>query len=103
MVDHAVPDSLLPPMAWNAWGDPALAKPLSAGIRALLEQAMGLSGVPNTPPGLDEIRVEPRALADERVAPAGCVAPRRRDRSADRSRRSSLSPTTTKSTLRCRR
>ena len=65
MVDHAVPDSLLPPMAWNAWGDPALAKPLSAGIRALLEQAMGLSGVQNTPPGIEEIRVEPSALADE--------------------------------------
>ena len=28
-------------MAWDAWGDPALAKPLSSGIRTLLEQALG--------------------------------------------------------------
>jgi alkyldihydroxyacetonephosphate synthase len=33
---------LLPPMKWNAWGDPAAAKPLSDGIRSLLKQAVGL-------------------------------------------------------------
>ena len=32
---------LLPPMTWNAWGDPAAAKPLSDGIRTLLAQALG--------------------------------------------------------------
>ena len=31
-----------PPMKWNAWGDPAAAKPLSDGIRALLQQALGV-------------------------------------------------------------
>ncbi len=35
--------TLVPPMAWNAWGDPAAAKPLSDGIRALLEQALGVT------------------------------------------------------------
>ncbi len=29
-------------MKWNAWGDPASAKPLSDGIRSLLKQAVGL-------------------------------------------------------------
>ena len=29
-----------PPMLWNGWGDPAAAKPLSPGIRSLLEQAL---------------------------------------------------------------
>lgn len=29
-------------MKWNAWGDPASAKPLSDGIRSLLRQAVGL-------------------------------------------------------------
>src|SRR5271166_6275517 len=33
---------LLPSMKWNAWGDPAAAKPLSEGIRSLLEQVVGL-------------------------------------------------------------
>ena len=28
-------DELLPPMKWNAWGDPAAAKPLSESIRSL--------------------------------------------------------------------
>ena len=36
----------MPPMKWNAWGDPAAAKPLSDGIRALLEQALGVDGRP---------------------------------------------------------
>ena len=31
-----------PPMQWNAWGDPAAAKPLSPAIRSLLEQALGV-------------------------------------------------------------
>ena len=43
MVDANAGENLLPPMAWDAWGDPALAKPLSSGIRTLLEQALGVS------------------------------------------------------------
>ena len=37
-------------MAWDAWGDPALAKPLPAGIRSLLEQALGVSTTEVTAP-----------------------------------------------------
>ena len=54
--------NLLPPMAWDAWGDPALAKPLSAGIRSLLEQALGLSGTEIAGPGIDEVQLAPSAL-----------------------------------------
>ena len=31
-------------MKWNAWGDPAAAKPLSEGIRSLLQKALGVTG-----------------------------------------------------------
>ena len=36
-------------MKWNAWGDPAEAKPLSDGIRSLLKQALGRRGVRRPP------------------------------------------------------
>ena len=49
-------------MAWDAWGDPALAKPLSAGIRSLLEQALGVSGTELTGPAIDEVSLTPSAL-----------------------------------------
>jgi len=55
--------NLLPPMAWDAWGDPALAKPLSAGIRTLLEQALGVAGAEVTAPTLDSVQLSPSALA----------------------------------------
>ena len=63
MVDSAAPD-LLPPMAWNAWGDPALAKPLPAAIASLLEQALGVGADPTPRPTIDEIEVTPSALAE---------------------------------------
>ncbi|OBH86262.1 flavoprotein [Mycobacterium scrofulaceum] len=55
-------DGLLPPMKWNAWGDPAAAKPLSDGIRALLKQAVGVddSGAAGLQP--DQVRLRPSAL-----------------------------------------
>src|SRR5690349_14574877 len=55
---------LQPPMKWNAWGDPQAAKPLSDGIKALLEQALGVVG--RTEPELDitDVRVRPSALTD---------------------------------------
>ena len=59
---------LLPPMAWNAWGDPALAKPLSPAIRGLLEQALGVSGTENPAPGIDEVELTPSALTPEHRA-----------------------------------
>lgn len=57
--------NLLPPMAWDAWGDPGLAKPLSAGIRALLEQALGVSGDETPGPGIDDVHVSASALSKE--------------------------------------
>lgn len=66
--------ALLPPMKWNAWGDPAEAKPLSGGIRALLEQALGVqdSAIPEL--RADEVRVRPSSLSDaDRDALAGIV------------------------------
>jgi alkyldihydroxyacetonephosphate synthase len=62
MVDATAGENLLPPMAWDAWGDPTLAKPLSAGIRSLLEQALGVSGADVAGPGIDEVEVVPSAL-----------------------------------------
>ena len=51
-------------MAWNAWGDPELAKPLSGGIRALLEQALGITAAQSVPPGIDQVQVRPSILVD---------------------------------------
>ena len=55
--------ALLPPMKWNAWGDPAEAKPLSEGIRSLLKQALGVEGstVAELEPG--QVRLRPSALS----------------------------------------
>jgi len=62
MVDSAAGNRLLPPMAWNGWGDPELATPLSAGIRSLLEQALGVTATEIAAPGIDEVRLSPSAL-----------------------------------------
>ncbi|MGV0660675.1 FAD-binding oxidoreductase, partial [Mycolicibacterium pulveris] len=51
-------------MKWNAWGDPAAAKPLSDGIRSLLEQALGVSESTVPEPTLDEVRLRPSTLSD---------------------------------------
>lgn len=65
---------LFPPMAWNAWGDPALAKPLSPAIRSLLEGALGISAEEVPPPSIDEVRLTPSALdATDRDGLAGIV------------------------------
>jgi alkyldihydroxyacetonephosphate synthase len=52
-----------PPMKWNAWGDPDAAKPLSDGIRSLLEQALGVDAQPRAELEIDEVRLRPSALA----------------------------------------
>ena len=62
MVDADAGNHLLPPMAWDGWGDPGLAKPLSAGIRSLLEQALGVTGIEIAAPGHDEVVLSPSAL-----------------------------------------
>ena len=60
---ESVDTDLRPPMAWNAWGDPDLARPLSPGIRSLLEAALGVTGVETPPPGIDEVRLTPSTLS----------------------------------------
>jgi alkyldihydroxyacetonephosphate synthase len=56
--------ALLPPMKWNAWGDPAAAKPLSDGIRALLKQALGVDGTTAPELAAEDVTLRPSALAD---------------------------------------
>lgn len=63
MPNRDAQETLLPPMAWNAWGDPAAAKPLSDGIRNLLQQALGVSAADTTAPGIDDVELAPPALA----------------------------------------
>src|SRR6202161_2959201 len=53
---------LLPPMKWNAWGDPDQAKPLSEGIRSLLAQALGVTGSPEPELDADQVRLRPSEL-----------------------------------------
>nr|WP_293049295.1 FAD-binding oxidoreductase [Mycobacterium sp.] len=57
------PEGLLPPMKWNAWGDPAAAKPLSEGIRSLLQQAVGVEGSPAAELQPDQVRLRPSTLS----------------------------------------
>ena len=52
-----------PPMLWNGWGDPAAAKPLSPGIRSLLEQALGIEPTDVAAPSLEQVRLRPSALS----------------------------------------
>jgi alkyldihydroxyacetonephosphate synthase len=59
--DHQT--ALLPPMKWNAWGDPAEAKPLSDGIRSLLKQAVGLEESTTAELEPDRVRLRPSALS----------------------------------------
>jgi alkyldihydroxyacetonephosphate synthase len=63
-------------MKWNAWGDPGHAKPLSEGIRALLAQALGVTGSPEAELDADQVRLRPSALTeDHRAALAAIVGP----------------------------
>lgn len=57
-------DQSTPPMKWNAWGDPAAAKPLSDGIRTLLVQALGITTDPAAEPAACDVHVRPSALSD---------------------------------------
>src|SRR5271169_1343110 len=58
-----MPNELLPPMKWNAWGDPHQAKPLPEGIRSLLTQALGVTAEPALELEADQVRVRPSELA----------------------------------------
>jgi alkyldihydroxyacetonephosphate synthase len=50
-------------MKWNAWGDPAEAKPLSEGIRSLLKQALGLEDSATAELEPEQVRLRPSALS----------------------------------------
>ncbi|WP_099021929.1 FAD-binding oxidoreductase [Mycolicibacterium palauense] len=52
-------------MKWNAWGDPALAKPLSDGITSLLRQALGVDAEPAPELSPDEVRLRPSRLTPQ--------------------------------------
>jgi hypothetical protein len=49
-------------MKWNAWGDPAAAKPLSDGIRSLLKQALAVADSETIELAADQVRLRPSAL-----------------------------------------
>jgi alkyldihydroxyacetonephosphate synthase len=67
---------LLPPMKWNAWGDPNHAKPLSDGIRTLLTQALGVTESPQAELAADQVRLRPSGLTtDHRDALTVIVGP----------------------------
>lgn len=57
-------ERLLPPMKWNAWGDPQAAKPLSEGIRTLLHQALGVTATPAAERAPQDVAVQPPMLSD---------------------------------------
>jgi alkyldihydroxyacetonephosphate synthase len=65
-----------PTMKWNAWGDPAAAKPLSEGIKALLTQALGVTASEQPEPEPDKVQLRPSALPSaDRDALAAIVGP----------------------------
>ncbi|MER7672903.1 FAD-binding oxidoreductase [Kitasatospora sp. NPDC096128] len=57
----------LPPMKWNAWGDPALAKELSADIKGLLAAALGVTGDAAPGPSAAEVLLRPTRITAEDV------------------------------------
>jgi alkyldihydroxyacetonephosphate synthase len=69
-------EELLPPMKWNAWGDPHEAKPLSDGIRSLLKQALGVTDSAVAELDADQVTLRASQLADDhREALAAVVGP----------------------------
>ncbi|WP_029115161.1 FAD-binding oxidoreductase [Mycobacterium sp. URHB0044] len=54
-------------MKWNAWGDPAAAKPLPDGVRTLLKQALGVDGPAVPDLEADQVRLRPSALSEADV------------------------------------
>ncbi|GAA1393300.1 FAD-binding oxidoreductase [Kitasatospora putterlickiae] len=58
----------LPPMKWDAWGDPALAKELSSDIKGLLAAALGVTGDAAPGPDASEVVLRPSVLSPEDLA-----------------------------------
>src|SRR5262245_55190921 len=64
----------VPPMKWDAWGDPALATPLSHDIKVLLQNVLGVSAANVDAPARDEVRLRKSTLTDaDEHALAGVV------------------------------
>ena len=57
-------EQFLPPMKWNAWGDPQAAKPLSDGIRSLLQQALGVEAATAEEVTPEQVQLRPSALSE---------------------------------------
>jgi alkyldihydroxyacetonephosphate synthase len=51
-------------MKWDAWGDPALATPLSDDIKALLQNVLGVSAGDVDVPARDEVRLRTSTFSD---------------------------------------
>jgi alkyldihydroxyacetonephosphate synthase len=79
-------EGLIPPMKWNAWGDPAASKPLSEGIRSLLKQAVGVedSGAAELRP--DQVHLRPSALSDADTDALAAIVGAEYCRTADQDR-----------------
>ncbi|MER5635424.1 FAD-binding oxidoreductase [Kitasatospora sp. NPDC002227] len=68
MVHHTDAELPLPPMKWDAWGDPALAKPLPDDIKGLLSAALGVSASDTAGPTAEEVLLRPSALSPDDLA-----------------------------------
>ncbi|MGA8330959.1 MAG: FAD-binding oxidoreductase [Mycobacterium sp.] len=61
-------------MKWNAWGDPDHATTLSASVRSLLSQALGITAAPAAELDADQVALRPsRLAASHRAAMAAIV------------------------------
>jgi alkyldihydroxyacetonephosphate synthase len=80
------PEALLPPMKWNAWGDPAAATPLSDGIRSLLKQVLGIGDSQETELLPDQVKLRPSALSQADADALATIVGAEYFRTADRDR-----------------
>ncbi|MBW0017153.1 MAG: FAD-binding oxidoreductase [Mycobacterium sp.] len=73
-------------MKWNAWGDPAAAKPLSNGIRALLKQVVGLQDSDTAELDPEQVTLRPSALSQPDLDALSTIVGAEYIRTADRDR-----------------
>src|SRR5436305_12379827 len=63
----------VPPMAWDAWGDPHRAQPLSAAQLALVHDALGVSAADVDAVAREQVTLRPSVLTREDVAALATV------------------------------
>jgi alkyldihydroxyacetonephosphate synthase len=73
-------------MKWNAWGDPAAAKPLSDGIRSLLTQVVGLEESEAAELQPDQVTLRPSSLSQTDQDALAAIVGAEYIRTADRDR-----------------